>query len=182
MYERIVVGTDGSPEALDAVHRAGELAAVGGVPTIHLVSAARPFSDADLARIAAELPAEFRDVVGTHLPAHDRFDAAADVLAPMEVGFVPHDVAGDAATVILDLADEVDADLIVVGSRRLGAVGRLVRGSVSTRIAQHAACDVLVVEHDDPRPLRPPRRSEENDWCLGEMTESSLVASDPHST
>ncbi len=147
MYERIVVGTDGSPEALDAVHRAGELAASGGAGAVHVVTACRPFSAADLSRIAAELPAEFRDTVGTHLPAHDRFDAAERVLAPMDVRVVPHELTGDAASAILDLAAEVDADLIVVGARGLGAVGRLLRGSVSTQVTHQAPCDVLVVEH-----------------------------------
>ena len=147
MYERIVVGTDGSDEALDAVERAGELAAAGGVPAVHVVTACRPFSATDLERIAAELPAEFREFVGTHVPAYDQLDSAERVLAPMEVRAVRHQVAGDAAAVILDLAEEVDADLIVVGARGLGAVGRFLRGSVSTRVAHHAPCDVLVVEH-----------------------------------
>ena len=148
MYERIIVGTDGSPEALDAVQRAGELAAAGGIPAVHVVTACRPFSAVDLARIAAELPAEFRDKVGTHLPAHDHLDSAERVLSPMDVQVVRHQLPGDAASVILDLADDVDADLIVVGARGLGAVARYLRGSVSTRVAHHAPCDVLVVEHE----------------------------------
>lgn len=59
-----------------------------------------------------------------------------------------HEVGGDAALGILDVAEKVGADLIVVGARGRGAVARFVRGSVSTRVAHHSPCDVLVVEHD----------------------------------
>lgn len=60
-----------------------------------------------------------------------------------------HRVPGDPATAILHVAEEVDTDLIVVGARGLGAVQRFLRGSVSTRVAHHAPCSALIVEHDD---------------------------------
>ena len=63
-----------------------------------------------------------------------------------------HFVDEDPASAILDVADKVDADLIVVGSRGLGRASRLVRGSVSSKIANHAQRSFLVVhppEEDD---------------------------------
>jgi nucleotide-binding universal stress UspA family protein len=50
--------------------------------------------------------------------------------------------AGDA---IVDAAGAEGADVIVVGSRGLGAVGRFVLGSVSDHVVRHAGCPVLVV-------------------------------------
>jgi nucleotide-binding universal stress UspA family protein len=44
----------------------------------------------------------------------------------------------------LDLAEELDADLIVLGSRGLGPVGRLALGSVAEGVTYHAPCPVLV--------------------------------------
>ena len=46
---------------------------------------------------------------------------------------------------MLDVADRTDADVIVVGSRGLGAVKRAILGSVSTRVVGEARRPVLVV-------------------------------------
>lgn len=52
---------------------------------------------------------------------------------------------GDPAESILEAAIAEAADLIVLGSRRIGRVRRLLLGSVSTRVARDAACQVVVV-------------------------------------
>jgi len=46
---------------------------------------------------------------------------------------------------IVGLAEEIDAGLIVVGSRRLGGVRRALMGSVSDSVVRHAHCPVMVV-------------------------------------
>mgnify|MGYP003346169552 CR=1 FL=1 len=43
------------------------------------------------------------------------------------------------------VARQHQADLVICGAKGLGAVGRLLLGSVSTRLAQHSPCSVLVV-------------------------------------
>jgi nucleotide-binding universal stress UspA family protein len=50
---------------------------------------------------------------------------------------------------IVGLAGKLDADLIVLGSRGLGAVGRVLLGSVSDSVVRHALCSVLVVRGED---------------------------------
>ena len=52
---------------------------------------------------------------------------------------------GNPADEILNIAQERKADLIVTGAKGLGAIGRFLLGSVSTRVVQHATCSVLVV-------------------------------------
>jgi nucleotide-binding universal stress UspA family protein len=52
---------------------------------------------------------------------------------------------GDPPERILAVADEVDAELIVVGSRRRGALATMVLGSVSHAIVSRAACPVVIV-------------------------------------
>jgi nucleotide-binding universal stress UspA family protein len=52
---------------------------------------------------------------------------------------------GRAAEVILDAADRVKADLVVVGSHGHGFWGRSLLGSVSNAVIHHARCPVLVV-------------------------------------
>lgn len=148
MYQCIVVGTDGSKRALDAVRTAGELAQLCGVSELHVVTASRSFTSVEMEHIQAELPPEFHDHVSPSLDAMDRFNEAASVLA-RSVSMVPHQSEGHPADSILRVAEEVGADLIVVGARGLGAVDRFLRGSVSTKVAHHSPCDVLIVEHDD---------------------------------
>jgi len=52
---------------------------------------------------------------------------------------------GKPADEILTVAKKNKADLIVTGAKGLGAIGRVLLGSVSTRVVQHAHCGVLVV-------------------------------------
>jgi nucleotide-binding universal stress UspA family protein len=52
---------------------------------------------------------------------------------------------GNPADEILNVAQEHKADLIITGAKGLGAIGRFLLGSVSTRVVQHATCSVLVV-------------------------------------
>jgi nucleotide-binding universal stress UspA family protein len=51
---------------------------------------------------------------------------------------------------LLEVADEVDADLIAVGSRGLGGFPELLLGSTSTQLAQHSRRPVLIVPHPAP--------------------------------
>ena len=52
---------------------------------------------------------------------------------------------GNPADEILKAAETHEVDLIITGAKGLGAVGRFLLGSVSTRVVQHAPCSVLVV-------------------------------------
>jgi len=56
---------------------------------------------------------------------------------------------GRPADEILALANALEADLIVLGSRQLGMLGRFTMGSVSEEVARRAACRVLVVRGED---------------------------------
>ena len=54
-------------------------------------------------------------------------------------------IGGPPGPGIVTVAEDIEADLIVTGSRARGAIARTVLGSVSTEILHHASCDVLVV-------------------------------------
>ncbi len=149
MFETIVVGTDGSPSALAAVRAAGDLARAAGVESVHVVTAVHAYSGADIKDMEAKLPPEFHDVISPHLRADDRITQAEDVLRPFGIRPVGHELDSGAADAILDVARAVDADLVVVGARGLSPIGRFFRGSVSTRVAHHSPCSVLIVEHAD---------------------------------
>src|SRR5205807_410640 len=52
---------------------------------------------------------------------------------------------GDPADAILDVAEEQDADLIVIGSKGMQGTKRFLLGSVPNKISHHASCSVLIV-------------------------------------
>jgi nucleotide-binding universal stress UspA family protein len=54
---------------------------------------------------------------------------------------------GDAAPEIVALAEDIEAGLLVMGSRGQGGIRRALMGSVSDAVVRHAHCSVLVVRH-----------------------------------
>lgn len=86
-----------------------------------------------------------------------------------------HYARGDAATEVCALAAELDADLVVVGSRGLGPVGRLTDGSVSERVVRLAACPVLVAR-DGEAPWPPARVVAGVDFSEDSVTAARLAA------
>ncbi len=153
MYTTILVGTDGSAAARDAVKAAGDLAHCNDVATVHVVAGYHPISAGEMMNIAQEVPAEFRDVLSSDSPGMNLIDDATHLLHGMRLGVEGHPIPASGADAILEVADSIHADVIVVGSRGHGVGRRLLRGSVSTKVAHHAECDVLIVhtphEHGD---------------------------------
>ncbi len=147
MFDVIVVGTDGSDAALHAVRTAGELAQRSGTSQIHVVSGYKPISDTELNRIAEAAPREFQGLLVGDSPGTRLVDQACVMLRHSDAKVVGHPEPASGAEAILDVAEEVDADLIVVGCRGEGVGKRMLHGSVSTKIAHHAPCDVLIVQN-----------------------------------
>jgi nucleotide-binding universal stress UspA family protein len=135
----IVVGTDGSAIAETAVRRAVELA-TSGETSVNVVTAYHDPSDgAQLASTSRRERIDLRDAAEAVLARAGReFEDAA-------IEATTHAREGNAAAVIIDVAEEQDADLIVVGSRGLNGVERFLHGSVSSKLAHHAPCSVMIV-------------------------------------
>lgn len=147
MYANIVVGTDGSDTAKIAVQHAMALAQAGG-GTLHVVHAFQNVS-LGMAAVAAGSggPAVDLDRLNVGLQEHGAAVVAA-VLADAEAGGVraeTHVVSGDPADALLGVADQVGADLIVVGNRGMSGVKRFMLGSVPNRISHHCPCNLLIV-------------------------------------
>jgi len=65
------------------------------------------------------------------------------------VTVITHTKVGNAAEAILDVADEVHADLIVVGNRGIDSKSRFILGNVPSRVVHHATCSTYVVHTTD---------------------------------
>lgn len=143
----IVVGYDGSRDARWALEEAAEHVGDGGV--VHVVTVHHPRSDEHHPVDARDLPEEFRYAIDPEEISRGHLRDAEQLLEERGIAHVGHLPWGHPAAEILDVADEVDADLIVLGSRGLGAVERFLRGSVSTRVANHARTSTLIIHRED---------------------------------
>ncbi len=142
MYKRIVVGTDGSPTAAEAVQAAAKLAAQCGA-ALHVVTAFKPITALVTNPEFASISAALYDEMDPQGGAKDITAHASESISGCTV--TQHQVSGSAADALCDVAADVDADLIVVGSRGMTGARRLL-GSVPNSVAHHAKCSVLIVQ------------------------------------
>ena len=143
----IVVGTDGSPTAAEAVRRAAALASNDGA-VLHVVTAYNPDQSAADRDEAEALPEHLRWMASPGQAAENVLDETSAILKDEDVDGLEvrrHACPGDPAEVLLELAEELDADLVVVGNKGMLGLKRFVVPSVPNRVSHHASCDVLIV-------------------------------------
>jgi nucleotide-binding universal stress UspA family protein len=144
MFGSIVVGTDGSETAGEAVRQATELARATG-DSIDLVSAYEPVSSARLREEAQQVP---KDLEWTINPREDVDATLRDAAEEIEAAGVPvttYAREGDPADAILDVAEERNAGLIIVGNKGMTGAKRFLLGSVPNKVSHHAPCSVLII-------------------------------------
>jgi len=144
LFERIVVGTDGSDTAAEAVRQAIELAKLSGAK-LDIVSAYEPVPETRLREESGEIPGDVAHAVGPREDVNTTLDAAAGPAKKAGVEVETHAREGDPADAILDVAEEFKADLIVVGNKGMTGARRFLLGSVPNKISHHAPCGVYIV-------------------------------------
>jgi nucleotide-binding universal stress UspA family protein len=145
MFSAIVVGTDGSETAGEAVRQAAELARLLGAH-VHLVCAYEPAPSLATRELGEGAPEPVEWALGPPREAVDAtLNKAAEVFAQAGVAVELYARRGDAADAILDVAEERGADLIIVGSRGTTGTSRFLLGSVPNKISHHAPCAVLII-------------------------------------
>ena len=144
MFKSIVVGTDGSDTAKEAVRQAAELAKDVGA-SVDLVSAYEPVSNTRLREEAREAPDDVQWAVNPREDVDATLEAAAELVreAGVEVRTLARE--GDPADAILDVAEEQGSDLIVVGNKGMTGAKRFLLGSVPNKVSHHAPCSVLII-------------------------------------
>jgi len=141
VYDRVVVGSDGTPTSLYAVDRAAEVADASQARLV--VVTAYNEGDSPLATTAA---GAHRDLYGADT-ARKALEKSVSGLTSERVRFVDQRlVRGDPAQALLDVVGRDPANLIVVGNRGLGASKGEALGSVPREVVRNALCDVLVVQ------------------------------------
>ena len=144
MFGSIVVGTDGSETANEAVRQATELAkAVGG--KINVVSAFEPVGNQRLREERQQVPEDMQWMVNEREDVEATLKAAAESIAEAGVDVESFARQGDPADAILDVAEENGADLIIVGNKGMTGAKRFLLGSVPNKVSHHAPCSVMII-------------------------------------
>lgn len=122
-YRKIVVGTDGSVTASEAVEYAAGLARLhsAGLVLVHAGNEQSPRAQ-EIVDAARALPA----------------------LADVDLQTVIEE--GDPAEVLIRVAEREDADLIAVGNKGMQRASRFLLGNVPNKVSHHAPCDLLIVK------------------------------------
>jgi len=146
VHRGIIVGVDGSAPARVAVDWAAREAAARnvGVTLVSVNSPARALMWTDMA-----IPAEFIALAEQRdTEALEDATRVVDEATGGSVDVRTERLTGPTVSTLADISK--DAELLVVGSRGLGAVSRALLGSVSAGLLRHAHCPVAVIHDADP--------------------------------
>ena len=141
-YTTVVVGTDGSDSSLRAVDRAATIAAQSGAK-LFVATAYFPQHDdsraADLLKGEGYMTTGAAPIYAILKEAHERATAAG----AKDVEEKP--IVGAPVDALVELAEKVNADLLVVGNVGLSTITGRILGSVPANVSRRSKTDVLIV-------------------------------------
>ncbi len=144
MFKSIVVGTDGSQTADEAVRQAVDLAKAVGAQ-VQLVSAYEPVSNQRLRAEQQQAPDDIQHNINPREDVDAVLREASEYGDENGVTTQTHARQGDPADAILDVAEETKADLIIVGNKGMTGARRFLLGSVPNKVSHHAPCSVMII-------------------------------------
>ncbi|TYL38027.1 universal stress protein [Natronococcus pandeyae] len=143
MYERILVPTDGSEYAEDAAETAFDLAeTVGATMYVVCIVEQGPLGSVRLPGDSGSAEDVFRDRADEYVTriAERGRDRGLEITTEVRQGVPVRE--------ILEYTDEIEADVIVMGTRGRGGLSRMMLGSVTDGVTRYGGTDVLVVGDD----------------------------------
>jgi nucleotide-binding universal stress UspA family protein len=129
--ERHLAETEYHNDVQQALAGSALLSEIGGVP----------MTAEDLIRTSYDVGLEIRTAIGRGIISNAEQEAQSKQVKSVRAMLAD----GDPASVILEVADKEKPELLVVGSRGLGGIQRLLTGSVSQKVCNSAGCTVVVV-------------------------------------
>ena len=159
-YGKILVGTDGSPTAMKALDVACDFAAKLGTGVM-VVCAYEPPTERELEHMRSDpgdpvaqwsagkmtkgTPEEFRWRIAGTAQAEDVLERASEHASQRGVEADVRAEKGNAAEVLITVAEEAGVDAIAVGNVGMTGTKRFMLGNVPNRISHHAPTDVLII-------------------------------------
>ena len=144
MIGSVVVGTDGSDTASEAVRQATDLAEALKAK-VFLVSAYEPVPQGRLHDERQQVPDDMSWMINPREDVNNTLSGAAEAIQEKGIEVETFAREGDPADAILDVAEEKNADLIVVGNKGMTGAKRFLLGSVPNKVSHHAPCSVLII-------------------------------------
>ncbi|HEY0516697.1 MAG TPA: universal stress protein [Solirubrobacteraceae bacterium] len=144
MFTSILVGTDGSETANEAVRQAVGLASNLGAK-LQIVSAYEPVPAQRLAEERRQAPEDLQWTISPREDIDVTLAAAAELAQQSDVAVETYARQGDPADAILDVAEEQGSDLVIVGNKGMTGAKRFLLGSVPNKVSHHAPCSVLII-------------------------------------
>lgn len=145
MVRTIAVGTDGSGTAQRAVDFAMEMAERFDAKLV-FASAYRPVSETRLTKDRDTAPADVQWSVNPNQEVEQILRDAEEGARARGISFASEARTGDPADVLVDIATDANADVLVVGNR---GMHRRVLASVPNTVSHKAPCSVMIVKTDD---------------------------------
>lgn len=139
---KILLPVDGSEGASRAASHVTRIADRIKTLEVHLVNVQPPGDDWMVRRMLK--PDELQRMEEEW--AETALSPARDILQRAGIHFIPHTVQGEVAPAIVRLAEELDCDQIVMGTRGLTALGDLLMGSVARKVLHLAKVPVTLVK------------------------------------
>ena len=145
----VLIATDGSEQSLKAARYLRSLLDPASLDRVSVLAVVRPLAAVPFASDFGEeehVVQEVGDAAGYSFQraAQEAVERVAEELRDITTNVDTIVRSGAPADQIIRAADDLEADLIVVGGRGKGAVEAIVLGSVAYRVLHHAPCPVLV--------------------------------------
>mgnify|MGYP002079616003 FL=1 len=138
MSKIVVTGVDQSPTAAAAARTAAQLASALGAK-LHVLSAFGSF-EAEQVNVGSDEILVSSEQIAEEV-ARDVFVDIRREFPDLEVEYAP--IEGNPADALVKAAEALNADVIVVGNKRVQGLGRIL-GSIARDVAAHAPCDVYI--------------------------------------
>lgn len=159
-YSKILVGTDGSPTAMNAVDKAATVGSKLGATTT-IVCVYEPPSEQELEQLRSDpndpvaqwnvgkdvrdVPAEFKWRIAGATQAEDVLERSAERALKAGLSVDVRAIEGNPAEELINLAERETYDVIAVGSVGMAGAKRFMLGNVPHRISHHSPTDVLIL-------------------------------------
>ena len=143
-YKKILVGTDGSETAAEAIRHAARLAKAMGAD-LQLISAYSAPDPKQVSRWVQEAGQEFVGLITGTTAAESAIERGQRTAKEEGVAAEARFLEGDPGEVLISAAETDDIDLIIVGNKGMTGAKRFLLGSVPHKVSHHAPCDVLIV-------------------------------------